>query len=153
MCDHPRLADIDRALVRGEGAPGIAAHYRGLSDDAVRRHREAHLPAKMVKARDVLEMLEADDLLGQVRTLQRQALEILATAQQSGDLKTALGAIREARGNLELLARLLGELESNPTVNLVVSPAFIELRTRILRALEPYAEARQAVTAALINVD
>jgi hypothetical protein len=64
-----------------------------------------------------------------------------------------LGAIREARGNLELLARLLGELESSPTVNLVVSPAFIELRTRILRALEPYAEARRAVTAALINVD
>jgi hypothetical protein len=43
--------------------------------------------------------------------LQNRALSILDRADESGDLRTALSAIREARSNLELLAKLLGELQ------------------------------------------
>ncbi len=150
VCAHPQLGAIDRALVDGQPAPMVAAIYRELSDDAVRRHKEAHLPERLSKARDIHEMLEADDLLGQVRTLQRQALAILAKASTTGDLRTALGAIGQARGNLELLAKLLGELRETPVVNVVVLPEWIALQALILQALEPYPEARQAVAAALV---
>jgi hypothetical protein len=149
VCAHPEREAIDRALVQGSPAPRVAAIYRELSDDAVRRHREAHISARLTSAQDVRSMLEADDLLGQVRMLQRQALGVLAKASDAGDLRTALGAIREARGNLELLAKLLGELNEAPTVNLVVSAQWIEIRALILRALEPHPTARTAVAAAL----
>ena len=46
---------------------------------------------------------------------------ILARAERSGDLRTAFSAIREARGNLELLAELLGRLNAN------VGPVRIEV--------------------------
>ena len=46
-------------------------------------------------------------LLAQMRELQDRALQILASAEQSGDSKLALQALREARANLALLARLI----------------------------------------------
>ncbi len=150
MCSHPDRGAIDAALVGGEPDTRVSARFRELSDDAVRRHREAHLPAVMVRARAAAEVAHADALLAQVRKLHSRALAILDHAEETADLRTALGGIREARGCLELLGRLEGELEP-PTVNLVVSPAWLELRRRILGALEPYPEARLAVAEALTD--
>ena len=150
VCVDPRRDEIERALVSGQPDTRVSASFRELSADAIRRHREAHLPARLLKAREVAEVAQADALLEQVRTLHRRALAILDASESAGDLRTALGGIREARGCLELLGRLEGELEP-PTVNLIVSPAFIELRSRLLRALEPFEEARRAVAAALID--
>jgi len=92
----------------------------------------------------------ADDLLAQVRDLQVRTMAILDKAESSrGGLRTALQAIREARGNLELLARLLGELQEAQTINVLVAPEWLSLRTVILQAVEPYPEARVAIVRAL----
>jgi hypothetical protein len=99
------------------------------------------------------EVAQADDLLSQVRDLQDKALGILDKAEKAGELRTALGAIREARGNLELLAKLLGELDERPVVNLNVSPEWLELRAVIVGALEPHPDARGAVLRALEGAD
>lgn len=94
-------------------------------------------------------MTRADSLLDRVESLQARALSILDAAENTGELRTALGAIREARGNLELLAKLLGELDERPVVNLYLSPEWLELRAVIIGALEPYGEARESVLRAL----
>ena len=148
VCVDPRRDEIERALVSGQPDTRVSASFRELSADAIRRHREAHLPARLLKAREVAEVAQADALLEQVRTLHRRALAILDASESAGDLRTALGGIREARGCLELLGRLEGELPE-PTIAVLVSPAWLELRDRILRALEPYPKARQAVAEAL----
>ena len=82
----------------------------------------------------------ADDLLEQVRDLQVRTFAVLEAAEASEQHRTALSAIREARGNLELLAKLLGELDDRPTVNVLISPEWLELRAVIVGALEPYSE-------------
>jgi hypothetical protein len=84
--------------------------------------------------------------------LQRHANSILSKAEMSGDLRTALAAIRELRGTIELLARVTGELQETTQVNVLVSPEYLELRTIILRTLAPYPEARVAIASALRNV-
>jgi len=94
----------------------------------------------------------ADDLLEQVRDLQVRTFAILEAAEVSEQHRTALSAIREARGNLELLAKLLGELDDRPTVNVLISPEWLELRTVIVGALEPYTDARGAVLRAIEGV-
>jgi len=68
------------------------------------------LPGALIKAQEAGEVARADNLLGQVRDLQARALAILSQAEAAGDLKTALHAIREARGTLELLAKMLCEV-------------------------------------------
>ena len=71
-------------------------------------------PVKLVKAQEAEEVTQADDLLDQVRDLRAGALAILGKAEEAGEL-SALAAIREARGDLELLAKLLGELDERPS--------------------------------------
>ncbi len=148
VCEHPDRGAIDEALVGGASNRSVASLYYA-SEASVRRHKANHLPAKLVMARAAEEVAEADDLLGQVQDLQARTLAILEAAEGSNQHRTALSAIREARSNLELLAKLLGELDERPVVNLNVSPEWLELRAVIVGALEPYHEARGAVLRAI----
>jgi hypothetical protein len=99
------------------------------------------------------EVAQADDLLDQVWDLQRRALDILDRAEETRELRTALSAIREARGNLELLAKLLGELDERPTVNILVSAEWVPVRAAMMEALDPYPEARVAVAERLSGLE
>jgi len=148
VCEHPEREAIDRALVGETSNLSVSALY-DVSEAAIRRHKANHLPAKLVMAQKAAEVVQADNLLEQVRDLQQSTLNILAEAEQAKQYRTALGAIREARGNLELLAKLLGELDEGPTVNVLISPEWLELRAVIVGALEPYSEARGAVLRAI----
>jgi hypothetical protein len=148
VCAHPDRAEIDEALVGGASNRSVASLY-DVSEAAVRRHKANHLPAKLVMAQAAEEVAQADDLLAQMQDLQRRTLAILEAAESTNQHRTALSAIREARGNLELLAKLLGELDERPVVNLNLSPEWLELRAVIVAALEPHPEALRAVVGAL----
>jgi hypothetical protein len=148
VCDHPEKHGIDETLVTGAPYRSVAKRFV-LSESSVYRHKTEHLPANLLKAREVEEVAQADDLLEQVRHLQAHALDILECAEKSGDLRTALSAISQARGNLELLGKLAGELDERPVVNLNVSPEWLELRAVIVGALEPHPAAHTAVLTAL----
>jgi hypothetical protein len=148
VCTHPEREAIDEALVGGASNRSLASLY-DVSEAAVRRHKGKHLPAKLVMAHAAEEAAQADTLLGQVRDLQQRTLAILEAAEETKQHRTALGAIREARSNLELLAKLLGELSDQPQVNVLVSPEWLELRAVIVTALEPHPAALRAVVGAL----
>jgi hypothetical protein len=148
VCDHLESHSIDEALVSSAPYRSVAKRFE-LSESAVYRHKADHLPAHLLKAREVEEMAQADDLLEQVRHLQAHALDILERAEEAGELRTALAAISQARGNLELLGKLAGELDERPVVNLNVSTEWLELRAVIVGALEPHPAAHRAVQRAL----
>jgi hypothetical protein len=152
VCDHPHRHSIDEALVTGAPYRSVAKRF-ALSESAVYRHKTEHLPAYLLKAKEVEEVARADNLLEQVRSLQVHALDILEHAEKTGDLRTALAAISQARGNLELLGKLAGELDERPVVNLNVAPEWLELRAVIVGALEPHPAAHGAVLRALEGAD
>src|SRR6476659_2255166 len=101
VCAHPNSASIDRALVGGTPFRPTAAQY-GVSDRALRRHHARHVPIALAHAQQAREVAHGDSLLAQLQLLHNHTLAILARAEQSGQLSTALLAIREARSNLEL---------------------------------------------------
>jgi len=148
VCDHPERHSIDETLITGAPYRSVAKRF-GLSESPVYRHKTEHLPTHLLKAKEAEEVAHADDLLEQVRHLQTHALDILERAEKAGDLRTALAAISQARGNLELLGKLAGELDERPVVNLNVSPEWLELRAVIVGALEPHPAAHRAVLGAL----
>lgn len=152
ICEHPQAEEINTALLNGVSLRNIAERY-SVSKTALHRHKESHLPADLVKAQEAQEVAKADSLLDQVAELRDKALAILAKAEQAGDLRTALQGVREAKGCLELLAKLQGELAQEGTVNITISPQWLSLRTVILQALEPYPEARLKLAAALREVE
>lgn len=118
ICAHPAVDEINRAILARQPKRGIARQH-GVTPDAVERHARRHLPAKLSLARDASELLKAHDLIAQVLLLQRETLEILAGAQQSEDLRTALAAIAQARGNIELVSRLTIAVQDAPTASVV----------------------------------
>ncbi len=148
ICQHPDRESIDKALARQTSNRELARVY-SLSESAVRRHKGNHLPATLAKAHEAEEVAHADGLLADVRSLQARTLAVLEAAELSHEHRTALAAIREARSNLELLAKLLGELDERPVVNLNVSTEWLELRAVLVTALEPYSDARGAVLRAI----
>lgn len=141
VCDHPDREAIDAALVAGGSLRDIAGQFR-ISKSALARHKGNHIPAALAKAQDAHEIAQADSLLAQVRDLQAKALRILARAERAGELRTALAAIREARGNIELLGKLAGELLQEGTVTIVTHPDWLRLRVLILATLEPFPAVR-----------
>jgi len=130
----------------------IAEQFQ-VSTSALVRHFDDHLPSSLVKAQKAAEASQADALLAQVVDLRGKALGVLEQAETAGDLKTALTAIRETRGCVELLAKLAGQLKDSPTINVVLMPEWRELQAAILWALAPHGEARLAVAAALSEVE
>ena len=152
ICRHAERAAIDSALVERRPFRDIAGQH-DVSKSALVRHFDDHLPAKLAMAKVAAEVVNANSLLDQVTSLRSRAITILDTAEESGDLKTAISAIREARGCVELLGKLAGELQDAPTVNVFVSAEWLEVQAVILTALEPHADARFAVAAALTNLN
>lgn len=152
ICTHDDRDTIDAQLAAGTPYRHIAARF-DVSTGALHRHGEQHLPEHLAKAANAEEAASAERLLNQVLELNRRAQGILDKAEAEGEHRTALAAIREARGCLELLARLLGELQTDTsiTVNIVESPEWLELRQVILVALQPHPDAREAVLRALPN--
>jgi transposase-like protein len=65
VCDHPESHGIDEALVTGAPYRSVAKRF-GLSESAVYRHKTEHLPAHLLKAKEVEDAARADNLLGPV---------------------------------------------------------------------------------------
>jgi hypothetical protein len=105
----------------------------------------------MAQAQAAADSTRADGLLLQVEALKAKALGLLEAAEKAGDLRTALTGIKEARGCLELLAKLLGELDESPKVQIALSAEWVELRQTIFLALEPYPEARAHLAEVLVE--
>ena len=85
-----------------------AATLARAKERATKRRESAEIEALV----PVLEQQERaeDDLLGEARALKQRALAVLQRAEAAGQLAVALAAIREARGLLELLGKLDGQL-------------------------------------------
>jgi len=152
ICNHSRGDAIDAAVIAGESYRHIAAQFH-VSPTALGRHVRGHLVATLAAAREAERVAHGDDLLDQVGDLQRQAQAVKDKAEEAGDLKTALVGIRELVRIVELLAKLRGTLDTRSVVNVLVSSDWTSTRTALMRALEPYPEARAAVVAALHEVE
>jgi len=64
-------------------------------------------------------------------------------------LKTA----QQLTGQTQLLAKLLGQLDERPQVNVLMAPEWLQVRAALLTALAPHPEARRAVAAALVTLE
>ena len=148
VCAHDESHAINIALVQRTPYRRIASQY-GLVETSLRRHAKGHLPRLLVKAKNAVEVAEADDLLSRIEALQGRTLAVLEAVEGTDQHTTALAAIREARSNLELIGRITRELDERPTVNLYMNPEWLELRAVIVGALEPHQEARESVLRAL----
>ena len=166
VCLHPKRTKVDKALVANRTYRSIADEY-GLSEAALKRHKKTHLPARLAKAHQAAEKTEATrlvnhrreleaednrealDIIQQLRAVNAACLEVLKRARADGQDSTLLRAVDRIHRQIEIQARLLGQIQDGQTVNVLVMPEWHELRQLIIDALRPYPEARADVVRVL----
>src|SRR5689334_6320525 len=107
-CAHPRAADLNRDLVRGDSVRGVAKKY-GLLDDAVHRHAKNHLTEeqrreiavelKRDRAQAVATELNEDrlDIANTYEALARRVERLITKAEQEGNDGLALASMEGLR--------------------------------------------------------
>ena len=148
ICVHPKLQEIDRALVEGKQSQRALAREFNITKTAINRHFLHHLPAELAKSQEAKEVIEADNNIDRLLVLQKEVQKILEAAKEARTWHIALEAVREAARLIELSAKIVGELK--PEVSIILNPQYIEVRTIILKVLEPYPEIRSKIAEALI---
>jgi hypothetical protein len=107
----------------------------------------------MIKAQQAEDVKQAIDVVAQLRAINDATLQILSQARAVGDGPLALKAIDRLQRQLELQARLLGDLDDRPQINVLITPEWAGVRAALLGALGPFPEARLAVAGALAQLE
>lgn len=116
LCQHPELKRITEDLMRRTPYRVMQSRYK-VSKSAIDRHVSGHVSKalRQLAAAEGMTLADAaaiaEPVLGEMRKLNARALRILNDAEAAKDRPTALHAIRECRRNLELIAKLTGELD------------------------------------------
>ena len=120
-------------------------------DEAEAREREAVKGDIEARAKDstAARLEVAKDHFDQLREIRDHAADLLDRAEGSDDLKTAAVFLRELRELVRLWAELDGKISAAPQITLITSPEWVEVRSLVINALEPYPEAREAVVHAI----
>lgn len=152
VCRHPDTEAISMDLLQGSMPMRDIAKRYGLSLSAVARHKK-HIPAQLAVSTYAKKVAKADTVMERIQELDRRADEIYEKAKEE-DPALALKALKEIREAVALYAKMTGELKSGTVHNtLIVTPEWVSLRAVMLKALQPYPEARQALVEALGGVE
>jgi hypothetical protein len=130
-----------------------AAKLYGLSSSALQRHMDRHRNMALVR-------VEPTELVvtGDSTTDELEALLVTAKAQMAN-----AGSVTQALAALEAALKIVvargawheREIARQPktVVNLLTTPAWIEARTKMMRALAPFDDARIAVSNVLHGLE
>lgn len=165
-CRHREKAAIDLALSRGVAVRALSRRYK-LSIDCLYRHARSHLPPQLKAALiagpdldidlDRLRETESQSLLSNLIAIRRRLFSALDVSEEHGDMHLVpriAGALHE---NLTITAKLVGDLGagSSTTINnsILIQPQYVTMRVELVKALQPFPEARQAVAQALHRLE
>jgi len=133
----------------------VAARY-GLSASAVDRHHQSHVAERVSHASEARARFNADGLVERLEVLREQTESVLASANKAlkewdpHSASVALRAIQRLEKQVELVARVVGQLrESGPVTNIIVSPEWVEMRSKIMGLCRKHPELRPELVAAL----
>lgn len=165
VCRHRERPQIDLGLARGVSAYALGKRHR-LSADALYRHAKRHLPAQLRASLlagpsidgvdlDRLRDTETQSLLANLVALRHRLFATLDTAEGAGDGNMLARVASQLHHNLELTGKLLGDLGVGSTTinNVLLVPAYVEMRVELVHALAPYPEARAAVATVLHRLE
>lgn len=160
-CVHRERAQLDLAIARRVSAYALAKRF-GVSTHSIYRHRQ-HMPpqltAQLLAGPDLdgvdldrLKETESQSLLGNLVALRQRLFASLDTAEEAGDANMVARVANQLHRNIELVAKLLGDLgvgSTTTTTNILLAPQYVTLRVELVRALAAYPDAREAVATVL----
>jgi len=150
FCTHSDRQSLEDALLRHEITQQRAADILGVNRSSVSRHMRDHVQKAVAEA--ISQDKDLEDGLNVTRQLieiNRESRAILSEARAKGDNYLALGAIARVEKQLELQARLLGDIATGINIQIIQSPQFTEFKALILGILDDYPEVKDQVVDSL----
>jgi hypothetical protein len=140
VCASTSRKAIDEALIQGASYRGLAQRFV-LPEDAVYRHKRAHVVNTLAQAQEAAALADAATLAAQVQALQGETRAILKEARDKAgpgyDSDRALRAIDRLARLVELLGKVSGALKDDKGVSINIAigplPAESEVRERLER--------------------
>ena len=151
ICSHPECASIEAAIVAGTSYRDISCQF-GVGRMSVERHRE-HIAQAIQNSSVAQESARAFDVVKQLREINDVARTIMQSALADKKDGMALFAIDRIQKQLELQAKLLGDLNDAPQLNVYITPEWHTIRATIVASLVPFPDARLAVASALSQLE
>lgn len=112
---------IDRLLVTDSLPIRQIATQFHLTEASLRRHKGAHLPDRLLLAKDAAGRLEAGSLLDRLLAVRQETIAVLQEARKARNQDLRLRALARLEKQIELEGRLIGELRSGgPEVTVTV---------------------------------
>jgi hypothetical protein len=166
VCEHPDRASIELGLANKVPIRVLGKRY-GLSADSVWRHGQRHMSAElhgqlMTRGRmtpadlENLRLTESEGVLQHLVAVRGRLYGLMDAATLQDDYRGAAAIGNQIGRNLELTAKLLGDIRTgtvNVTQNVLLLPEFHQLRTTIMQALRQHPEARASVASALRQLE
>jgi hypothetical protein len=162
---HPDRARIEFDLARGVPVRTIANKY-SVNLHVLYRYRKklppqlraAHMGARLKAGADLekLRLDESEALLQNIASQRARLLLMQDAAMDAADHHMAALIAGRILQSIELAGKYLGEFAQHQirtSVSVLIQPEYLEFRTALMRALEPYPEARRAVAIALHTVE
>jgi hypothetical protein len=154
VCNHSELEEINRRLARCDSIAGIARDF-ALSEDAIGRHKDSHLPKNLIASPSVDEMTQADRLLCQIEQYKTEIAEMKDEARSEGNIELALKAVDRALRCIELQSKVRGLIQDRPRINLTQvnvydSPEWSRVGSMLSEVLDPYPQLKPVVAARLL---
>jgi hypothetical protein len=151
VCTHDERHSINVALVQRDPYRAIAGRH-GVSRAALQRHAKDHLPKLLVQSSQAVEVARADDLIGNIDRMIGRLEAFIDKAEADKDGPEFRANIAEWRKQIELLARIAGQLQEAGQINVFLNPQWVQIEAAVVNALRQYPDARQAVVGALKEV-
>ena len=148
ICARPDVNEINQMLISEKPLLQISKKY-AISYSALIRHYENHITRDMTRSVDAEKVSNADSLLQKLIEYENDARRYRDMAEEDGDIDLALRAVDRALKCVEIGSKIRGLIQEQTQVNILVNPQWIELRSTIIKALEPYPDARRAIIDAL----
>ena len=128
----------------------IAARIEALAEVKA-REREEVKEGIVAEARETTaaRLEAAASFIDQLREVRDRAANLLDQAEASQDMRAAGTFLRELREQIRLMAELEGKISSQPQVTIINNPEWVEVRSLVINALEPFPQAKEAVVHAL----
>lgn len=143
LCSHPDREALETSLLRRERTQEDVAKVLGVSDRAVGQHLQKHVPEAVRLAISQAKATQAGlNVAQQLIEINQASRRILEEAVAAGDPSLALRAIDRVEKQLELQAKLLGDIQTGVTVNVNQAPAYVEFRSLVLNVLDRHPAAK-----------
>lgn len=153
-CRAPDILRYEQQIIDGTITQVEAAQAMCIDQSTLSRHMNRCLPRRLVKEGLKPEQIEIEvpNVLQHAVNAHTETLKLIGEAHLAGDIRAYFLGRQTELKQLQFIANLTGQTDSQPQLNLYLSPEYITLQQVLVASLADYPEARVKLGEALARL-